>query len=105
MPHLDEQQLDLVGLGLVALAAFFAPVFYLGWDGGKVGEALASGFVFLLGGVAYLVPIALFAALVVALGFGLRRWRRRDPPTGPQSPELSDADAQRIDAELALFDR
>src|SRR3954471_6555522 len=61
MPHLDDHQLDIVGLGLVALAAFFAPVFYLDWDGGKVGEALASGFVFLLGGVAYLVPVALFA--------------------------------------------
>jgi S-DNA-T family DNA segregation ATPase FtsK/SpoIIIE len=67
LPHLDDQQLDLLGLGLVALAAFFAPVFYLGWDGGKVGEAFATGFVFLLGGVAYLVPIALFGtgALVV----------------------------------------
>src|SRR4051812_23596407 len=62
VPQLDQHQLDLVGLGLVALAAFFAPVFYLGWDGGEVGEALASGFVFLLGGVAYLMPIALFGA-------------------------------------------
>src|SRR5919202_6587603 len=67
LPHLDEQQLDLVGLGLVALAAFFAPVFYLGWNGGEVGEALASAFVFFLGGVANLVPIALFGigALIV----------------------------------------
>src|SRR4051812_29955707 len=67
MPQLDQHQLDLLGLGLVALAAFFAPVFYLGWDGGKVGEALASAFVYLLGGVAYLVPIAFFTsgALIV----------------------------------------
>jgi DNA segregation ATPase FtsK/SpoIIIE, S-DNA-T family len=61
MPHLDDHQLDIVGLGLVALAAFFAPVFYLGWDGGKVGEALAEAFRFLFGGVSYLVPIAFFA--------------------------------------------
>ena len=57
---------------------------------------------------AYLVPIALIAALVVALAFGMRRWRRREPPDGPggaQVPELSDADSERIDAELALFDR
>src|SRR5919112_6578857 len=60
MPQLDPHQLDIVGLGLVALAAFFAPVFYLDWDGGKVGEALASAFRFMLGGVAYLVPIAFF---------------------------------------------
>jgi len=54
---------------------------------------------------AYLVPIALVAALVVALGFGLRRWRRREPPEPPRAPELSDADAARLDADLALFDR
>ena len=57
---LEQHQLDLIGLGLVALAAFMSFVFYLGWDGGKVGEALASAFVFLLGDVAYLVPVALF---------------------------------------------
>ena len=58
--RLEQHQLDLLGLGLVALAAFLAFVFYLGWDGGKVGEVLADGFVFLFGGVGYLVPIALF---------------------------------------------
>src|SRR4051794_41911401 len=62
MPELEQRHHDLIGLGLVALAAFFAFVFYLGWDGGRVGEALADGFVFLLGGVAYLVPVALFGA-------------------------------------------
>jgi len=54
---------------------------------------------------AYLVPIALVAALAVALGFALRRWRRREPPEPPRAPELSDADAARLDADLALFDR
>ncbi len=37
-------------------------VFYLGWDGGKVGEGLADGLVFLFGGVAYLLPVAIFGA-------------------------------------------
>jgi DNA segregation ATPase FtsK/SpoIIIE, S-DNA-T family len=62
MPELslDQHQLDLIGLGLVALAAFMAFVFYLGWDGGKVGEGLASVFVFLFGGVGYLVPVVMF---------------------------------------------
>ena len=58
--------------------------------------------------VAYLVPIALIAALAVALALGLRRWRRRGPQAGtggPAVPELSDADAARLDADLALFDR
>ncbi|HEX4760355.1 MAG TPA: DNA translocase FtsK, partial [Thermoleophilaceae bacterium] len=62
LPQLDQQQLDLVGLGLVAAAAFFAFVFYLGWDGGKVGKGLGNGFIFLFGGVGYLAPIALFGA-------------------------------------------
>jgi cytochrome c-type biogenesis protein CcmH len=56
--------------------------------------------------VAYLVPIALVASLAVALGFGLRRWRRREPdPADVQAQELSDADAARLDADLATFDR
>ncbi|HKP92171.1 MAG TPA: DNA translocase FtsK 4TM domain-containing protein, partial [Thermoleophilaceae bacterium] len=61
LPELQQRHLDLIGLGLVALAAFFAFVFYLGWDGGQVGGALADVFRFLLGGVAYLVPLVLLA--------------------------------------------
>jgi S-DNA-T family DNA segregation ATPase FtsK/SpoIIIE len=57
---LEQHQLDLIGLGLVALAAFLSFVFYLGWDGGKVGEGLASAFIFLFGGVGYVVPVAMF---------------------------------------------
>jgi S-DNA-T family DNA segregation ATPase FtsK/SpoIIIE len=62
LPELEQRHLDLIGLGLVALGAFFAFVFYLGWDGGEVGGALGDGFVFLFGGVAYLIPIVLFTA-------------------------------------------
>ena len=54
---------------------------------------------------AYLVPIVLVATLAVALGFGLRRWRRREPADEVRTPELSDDDAARLDADLALFDR
>ena len=55
---------------------------------------------------AYLVPIGLVAVLAMALGFGLRRWRRPGPPDGaPATPELSDTDAARLDADLAVFDR
>jgi len=68
-PHLEQRHRDVVGLGLVALAAFFACVFYLGWDGGKVGEALADALIFLFGGVAYLTPVVLFGAgAVLVLG-------------------------------------
>ena len=54
---------------------------------------------------AYLVPIALVATLAIALRFGLRRWRRREPPDEVRTPDLSDDDAARLDADLALFDR
>jgi cytochrome c-type biogenesis protein CcmH/NrfF len=57
---------------------------------------------------AYLVPAIAFAIALVALGFGVARWRRagdhRDddspqPPEGP-SPE----DSVRLDADLARYD-
>ncbi|MFN2617281.1 MAG: DNA translocase FtsK 4TM domain-containing protein [Thermoleophilaceae bacterium] len=62
LPVLEQRDADLVGLALVAFAALFACVFYLGWDGGKVGQALADGLRILFGGVAYLGPIVLFGA-------------------------------------------
>src|SRR2546423_3297490 len=62
LPELQQRDLDLIGLGLVALAAFFAFVFYLGWDGGKVGGAFGDAFRFLFGGVAYLVPVVMLGA-------------------------------------------
>jgi len=62
LPVLEQRHFDLIGLGLVAFAAFFASVFYLGWDGGEVGEMLADGFIFLFGGVGWGVPVALFGA-------------------------------------------
>ncbi len=62
LPALDQRHQDLIGLALVGCAAFFACVFYLGWAGGEVGAAVADGVLFLFGGVAYLTPIALFAA-------------------------------------------
>jgi cytochrome c-type biogenesis protein CcmH len=56
--------------------------------------------------VAYLVPIALIAALLAALVVGLRRWwRTADTSGGPLTPELGATDAARLDADLALHDR
>ena len=62
LPPLEQRHWDVIGLALVAFAAFFACVFYLGWAGGQVGEAMADGFLFLFGGLGYLTPVALFAA-------------------------------------------
>jgi DNA segregation ATPase FtsK/SpoIIIE, S-DNA-T family len=62
LPVLEQRHWDLIGLGMVAFAAFFACVFYLGWAGGQVGEALAGAILYLLGGVGYAAPVLLFAA-------------------------------------------
>ena len=61
LPKLEQRHWDLIGLALVAFAAFFACVFYLGWAGGRVGEVMADGILFLFGAVGYLAPVALFA--------------------------------------------
>jgi DNA segregation ATPase FtsK/SpoIIIE, S-DNA-T family len=62
LPVLEQRHWDLIGLGLVGFAAFFACVFYLDWAGGEVGEALATTMLFMFGGVAYSVPVLMFAA-------------------------------------------
>ena len=62
MPRLEQRHWDLIGLGLVAFAAFFACVFYFGWEGGRLGAALADGFLFMFGAVGYAAPFALLAA-------------------------------------------
>jgi S-DNA-T family DNA segregation ATPase FtsK/SpoIIIE len=67
LPVLEQRHWDLIGLGLVAFAAFFACVFYLDWAGGEVGQALADAILFMLGGVGYAAPVLMFAtgALIV----------------------------------------
>src|SRR3954470_9591035 len=60
MPVLEQHQLDLIGLALVGFAAFFSFVFYLGWNGGKVGGALADAILVGFGAAGYLAPVALF---------------------------------------------
>src|SRR5919202_6101678 len=62
LPELDQRQLDLLGLGLVAAAVFFAFLVYLGWDGGRVGGWAVEGLRWLIGDVHYLVPVALMGA-------------------------------------------
>jgi cytochrome c-type biogenesis protein CcmH len=59
---------------------------------------------------AYLVPIVAFLVALVALAFGVARWRRssRDDGggDGPQPPPAgpSAADRERLDADLARYD-
>ena len=67
VPHLEQRHWDLLGLAMVAFAAFFTCIFYLDWAGGEVGEALADALRFLFGAVAYAAPVALLAAGAVLI--------------------------------------
>jgi S-DNA-T family DNA segregation ATPase FtsK/SpoIIIE len=55
---LEQRHLDLIGLGLIAIAVYLGCVLYVGWDGGPVGDSLSSALADATGRVAYIVPIA-----------------------------------------------
>src|SRR4051812_4318214 len=61
LPVLDQRHLDMIGLGLVALATFLAFVLYGDWQGGRAGEAIVEGLGWLVGVIRYFSPVA-FAA-------------------------------------------
>jgi cytochrome c-type biogenesis protein CcmH len=56
---------------------------------------------------AWLVPVGVVAALLAGLAVLLPRWRRRPPPPGPErgggEPEVSPADARRLEEDLARY--
>jgi S-DNA-T family DNA segregation ATPase FtsK/SpoIIIE len=56
---LEQRHLDLIGLGMIAIAVYLACVLWIGWDGGPVGNSLKTGLADLTGRVAYLVPLAM----------------------------------------------
>jgi DNA segregation ATPase FtsK/SpoIIIE, S-DNA-T family len=67
LPVLEQRELDLIGLGLVAAGIFFAGLIYLDWDGGEGGSWAVDGLRRLIGAAHYGVPVALIAggALVI----------------------------------------
>lgn len=74
---------------------------------GRAVLALPEGSGFSLS--AYLVPIVAFLLAAVALGFGVWRWRGAagDPPSGRSAAAAADpseADAERLDEDLARYD-
>jgi cytochrome c-type biogenesis protein CcmH len=59
------------------------------------------------GRAAYLVPIAIVLAMLIALAIYLPRWRRNrddDSAIAPDGPALTDADSQRLAEDLARYD-
>src|SRR5690242_15524508 len=59
---------ELIGLGVAAFGLFMASVLYAGWNGGYIGKAIGDGLVAVIGGTAYVLPIACTAvgSLMVA---------------------------------------
>src|SRR4051812_50138738 len=76
LPRLEQRELDLIGLGLVAAGVFFAFLVYLRWDGGEAGGWGVDGLRRLIGAAHYGVPGA-----PVAAGAGPRP-RPGAPPGG-----------------------
>jgi S-DNA-T family DNA segregation ATPase FtsK/SpoIIIE len=62
LPELEQRQLDVIGLGLIALAVFFGFLVYASTDGGEAGSWTVESLRWLLGTVHYGVPVALLAA-------------------------------------------
>jgi S-DNA-T family DNA segregation ATPase FtsK/SpoIIIE len=72
-----QRRLDLIGLGMVAIAVYLAYIVYLGWDGGKVGRVTDDGLAYAVGAGKVLIPVALAAGglvLVLRPVFGERRY-------------------------------
>jgi S-DNA-T family DNA segregation ATPase FtsK/SpoIIIE len=62
LEKLEQRQLDVIGLTLIAVGVYLTLVLWLGWDGGRVGSGIEDGMTYLFGKVAYLAPLALFAS-------------------------------------------
>src|SRR4051794_29632635 len=77
LPLLEQRHVDLIGLGLVAVAVFFAFVIWMRWDGGVAGSEAVSGLKWLVGGVHGVAAVALMGG-----GAG-PRLRPGPPPARP----------------------
>ena len=63
-----HQHPELIGLGLLAFGLFMATVLYVGWNGGYVGKAIGDAFVDVVGGTAYVLPVACVAVGALMVG-------------------------------------
>src|SRR5262245_40730307 len=59
---------ELVGLALLAFGLFLAAVLWLGWNGGYVGGWIGDALEWLVGGVAYALPLALVVVGALMVG-------------------------------------
>jgi DNA segregation ATPase FtsK/SpoIIIE, S-DNA-T family len=61
LPVLEQHQIDLIGLALVAAGIFLVFPLWMGWDGGRGGGAIVDGLRYVIGVLAYGAPIGLCA--------------------------------------------
>src|SRR3954452_7060257 len=62
LPVLEQRHMDMIGLALVALGVFLAFPLYLGWDGGHAGAWTVKASRYLVGEIAFALPVALVIA-------------------------------------------
>ncbi|HKP19679.1 MAG TPA: DNA translocase FtsK [Gaiellaceae bacterium] len=62
------QHPELIGLGLAAFGLFLGSVLYADWNGGYVGRAIGDAVVALIGGTAYVLPVASAAIGTLMVG-------------------------------------
>src|SRR4051794_13902874 len=67
LPVLERHHWDLIGLALVCFGVFLAFPLYLGWDGGHGGHWLVKSSRYLVGEVAYAMPVAFCIAGVLVV--------------------------------------
>jgi S-DNA-T family DNA segregation ATPase FtsK/SpoIIIE len=61
---LEQRHLDLIGLFLVAFGVYLVFVLFFGWEGGKVGDGVETGLVYLFG----TVGARIFTVLMLLVG-------------------------------------
>lgn len=67
---LQQRQLDLIGLFLIAAGVYLAFVLFFGWDGGKVGYGVETGLEYLFGRVGARIATVLMLAVGTMLVTG-----------------------------------
>jgi S-DNA-T family DNA segregation ATPase FtsK/SpoIIIE len=67
---LQQRQLDLIGLLLIAAGVYLCFVLFFGWDGGKVGYGLETGLEYLFGAVGARIATVLMLAVGAMLVTG-----------------------------------
>ena len=59
---MEPHEVDVIALALIAVGIFFGGVAYFGWAGGSVGHGSVGALRFLVGALAYAVPVVLVIA-------------------------------------------